>query len=310
MWAAGWEFKGELPAGRSRPCGDWDMGAMWECPFLQPLRRPPPPPQPLPGAAAGASAAAAQADAGGPAPEALAAGSSGVGLGGPACNGGARRDGDAAEGAVHVLCVSPYPHSAPDRPTNPCLYWLGALTPDDRFLIEEAQGAPPTQVSETWFHVCLCLPGALTRNDKHVGRAGARCTSAMLLRLMSVITTGLPLCSAAVTAGPSGGGGRCRCRRMLGMCLRLDSGGYPVLQPSCRSTPPPVLAGPERLDLGDVLYAPNAFVDARGRVLMLAWLQELRGGASGGFDYAGCLSLPRVLTLQGGSQFFFARSPL
>lgn len=30
---------------------------------------------------------------------------------------------------------------------------------------------------------------------------------------------------------------------------------------------------------------------------MLAWLQELRSG--GGFDYAGCLSLPRVLTLQG-----------
>ena len=59
-------------------------------------------------------------------------------------------------------------------------------------------------------------------------------------------------------------------------------------------------AGPERLDLGDMLYAPNAFTDAAGRVLMLAWLQELRGSASScGFDYAGCLSLPRVLTLQG-----------
>lgn len=70
------------------------------------------------------------------------------------------------------------------------------------------------------------------------------------------------------------------------------------------SKPLPVPAGPERLDLGDVLYAPNAFMDACGRVLMLAWLQELRGDARGGFDYAGCLSLPRVLTLQGGSHPF------
>jgi len=31
---------------------------------------------------------------------------------------------------------------------------------------------------------------------------------------------------------------------------------------------------------------------------MLAWLQELRKG--GGFDYAGCLSIPRELSLQGG----------
>ena len=74
--------------------------------------------------------------------------------------------------------------------------------------------------------------------------------------------------------------------------------------------PPPGFAGPERLDLGDVLYAPNAFVDARGCVLMLAWLQELRGDASSGFDYAGCLSLPRVLTLQGGSQSLYRAQPL
>ena len=147
--SAGWEFKGELPAGRSRPCGDWDMGAMWECPFLQPLQPPlAPSPQPTPSAVAGAPASAAQADAGGPALEVLAgeaAGGLGAGSGGAACNGDLRgMRGDAAGGAVHVLCVSPYPHSAPDRPTNPCLYWLGALTPDDRFLIEEAKGAPPT----------------------------------------------------------------------------------------------------------------------------------------------------------------------
>ncbi len=46
-----------------------------------------------------------------------------------------------------------------------------------------------------------------------------------------------------------------------------------------------------------MLYAPNAFVDGAGRALMLAWAQELRSG--GGFDYAGCLSLPRVLTMRG-----------
>ena len=56
-------------------------------------------------------------------------------------------------------------------------------------------------------------------------------------------------------------------------------------------------AGPYRLDLGDVLYAPNAFVDPAGRTLMLAWLQELRSG--GAYKYAGCLSAQRVLTLRG-----------
>jgi len=55
--------------------------------------------------------------------------------------------------------------------------------------------------------------------------------------------------------------------------------------------------GPHLLDLGDVLYAPNCFQDAKGRNIMLGWLQELRKG--GGFDYAGCISLPRVLTYKG-----------
>ena len=56
-------------------------------------------------------------------------------------------------------------------------------------------------------------------------------------------------------------------------------------------------AGPRLLDLGDVLYAPTTFRDGSGRLLMVAWLQELRKG--GGFDYAGCLSVPRLLHLQG-----------
>ena len=55
-----------------------------------------------------------------------------------------------------------------------------------------------------------------------------------------------------------------------------------------------MVAGPHLLDLGDVLYAPNCFQDGQGRSIMLAWLQELRQG--GAFDYAGCISLPRVLS--------------
>eukprot|EP00891_Asterochloris_glomerata_P002760 jgi/Astpho2/2760/Aster-x0127 len=58
------------------------------------------------------------------------------------------------------------------------------------------------------------------------------------------------------------------------------------------------MLGPHVLDLGDVLYAPNCFTDGQGRNIMFGWLQELRKG--GGFDYAGCLSVPRVLTHQGG----------
>lgn len=67
----------------------------------------------------------------------------------------------------------------------------------------------------------------------------------------------------------------------------------------CSPCLPCVAAGPHLLDLGDVLYAPNCFQDAQGRSIMLAWLQELRQG--GGFDYAGCISLPRVLSYKGTS---------
>ena len=57
------------------------------------------------------------------------------------------------------------------------------------------------------------------------------------------------------------------------------------------------MAGPWVLDLGDVLYAPTVFTDAQGRLVMLAWMQELRSGQ--GHLYAGCLSVPRLLTLRG-----------
>jgi beta-fructofuranosidase len=58
--------------------------------------------------------------------------------------------------------------------------------------------------------------------------------------------------------------------------------------------------GPFPLDLGEVLYAPNCFLDGSGRCIMLAWMQEY-GRRDIDYDYAGCLTLPRVLTLRGGS---------
>lgn len=53
--------------------------------------------------------------------------------------------------------------------------------------------------------------------------------------------------------------------------------------------------GPFRLDLGDILYAPNVCQDDKGRWLLWGWLQERR--KVGSYSYAGCLSLPRVLTV-------------
>ena len=61
-------------------------------------------------------------------------------------------------------------------------------------------------------------------------------------------------------------------------------------------------SGPHRLDLGDVLYAPNLMTDALGRRVLWGWLQERRGGV-GSYDYAGCLSLPRLLSLRNGRLF-------
>lgn len=58
--------------------------------------------------------------------------------------------------------------------------------------------------------------------------------------------------------------------------------------------------GPYRLDAGDILYAPRAAHDNRGRVLLWGWLQEARAEGTSpcsAAGYAGCLSLPRVLTL-------------
>ncbi len=52
--------------------------------------------------------------------------------------------------------------------------------------------------------------------------------------------------------------------------------------------------GPERLDLGDVLYAPNVFVDDRGRTLLWGWLQERRSVS----DLSGCTVLQSLFMQQ------------
>jgi len=53
--------------------------------------------------------------------------------------------------------------------------------------------------------------------------------------------------------------------------------------------------GPFKLDLGDVLYAPNVCQDGDGKWLLWGWLQERR--KVGSYSYAGCLSLPRYLSV-------------
>ncbi|KAK9810230.1 hypothetical protein WJX72_007025 [[Myrmecia] bisecta] len=64
--------------------------------------------------------------------------------------------------------------------------------------------------------------------------------------------------------------------------------------------------GPLRLDLGDVLYAPNLLIDEQGRHILWGWLQERR--KVGSYDYAGCLSVPRVMHLR-GSRFVQEPAP-
>ncbi|DBA96005.1 TPA: hypothetical protein ACH3X1_001510 [Trebouxia sp. C0004] len=55
--------------------------------------------------------------------------------------------------------------------------------------------------------------------------------------------------------------------------------------------------GPLKLDLGDILYAPNLMIDGKGRHILWGWLQERR--KVGSYDYAGCLSVPRLVHLRG-----------
>eukprot|EP00878_Enallax_costatus_P009511 GHUV01009939.1.p1 GENE.GHUV01009939.1~~GHUV01009939.1.p1 ORF type:complete len:772 (+),score=256.40 GHUV01009939.1:334-2316(+) len=62
-------------------------------------------------------------------------------------------------------------------------------------------------------------------------------------------------------------------------------------------------AGPQPLDLGDVLYAPNVLTDKHGRSVLWGWMQErpaLR--PAGKYDSSCCLCVPRVLYLSPDGQ--------
>ena len=100
---AGWEYKGSFIKGKSKPFGEHDLGAMWECPFLTALQGP---------NNAQPSSEAAGNNAG---PQTL------------------------KEDQLYMMCVSPYPHHLKDHLTNPCLYWLGHVQ-QQLFMIEESDG--------------------------------------------------------------------------------------------------------------------------------------------------------------------------
>lgn len=103
MLHAGWQYKGSFIKGKSKPFGKHDLGAMWECPFLTPLKEPSNA-HPVPDAPSGSV--------------------------GPL---------QLKEGQLYMMCVSPYPHFLKDRLTNPCLYWLGHVQ-QELFMIEESDG--------------------------------------------------------------------------------------------------------------------------------------------------------------------------
>lgn len=65
--------------------------------------------------------------------------------------------------------------------------------------------------------------------------------------------------------------------------------------------------GPFRLDLGDILYAPNVCQDGQGRWLLWGWLQERR--KVGSYSYAGCLTMPRVLHVTDEGRLIQAPAP-
>ena len=224
-----------------------------------------------------------------------------------------------------MLCVSPYPHHLKERPTNPVLYWLGAFR-DTSFDLASADGehvhgrSLPAQALQSAGGSAQCAqpqrlklhtaqraePASCVRPQASRACRCARSALAWMgslpLRWQHAAVRWPPawcLCSvqaledvwqwrAAVTAAPQHAGVR---RMPAHECPRstLCTDGAQAAA-GC--------AGPWMLDLGDVLYAPTVFTDAQGRLVMLAWMQELRAAA--GRLYAGCLSVPRLLTLQGG----------
>lgn len=51
---------------------------------------------------------------------------------------------------------------------------------------------------------------------------------------------------------------------------------------------------------GPQFYAPQTFCDARGRRIMIGWMYDWERPADAGADYAGALTIPRMLSLRDG----------
>ena len=112
---AGWQYKGSFINGKSKPLGEHDLGAMWECPFLTALKDP-----------------------NSTKPVSESSGKDGAA--------GALRDDE-----LYMMCVSPYPHHLKDRLTNPCLYWLGPVQ-EGLFMIAESDGQSGSSLHCTALH--------------------------------------------------------------------------------------------------------------------------------------------------------------
>lgn len=122
---AGWQYVGSFISGKSKPLGDHDLGAMWECPFLTALQEPSNVPR-----------------------------SSEV-------SGDPARQQGLTEEQLYMMCVSPYPHHLKDRLTNPCLYWMGHLQ-QGLFMIAESDG--PSLFRLLAWHAALLVKALLLFN--------------------------------------------------------------------------------------------------------------------------------------------------
>ena len=126
----GWQYQGMFTEGKSRPCEDWDLGEMWECPFFVEL----------PHTSGGGGDCLFVLPLETKRIRSLAGPIGGLYLmTGCAADEQAPQE-ESSSGAAHVLCISPYPHYRKDRPTNPCLYWVGACN-GSTFNVEAAEGA-------------------------------------------------------------------------------------------------------------------------------------------------------------------------
>ena len=213
----------------------WDVGAMWECPFLVQV--------PVLDGRDGDG----RGGEGGGAGEAAGMGEAAA-TGGPMCGAASNpiTTHTSRTTSAWVLCVSPYPHTLPGRALNPPLYWVGDLVDGGRrFDLKAASGPFRLDLGDALYAPTVARPPM-----QQVGGVGIR--------------PGGPAAVADAAAGAD---------------------PPPPPEPAANVTPSPASS------------ASAAWPNVPGPILM-AWLHEARAG--GGFDYAGCLSLPRVLSLRGG----------